>query len=134
IERALIESHLAFDRRQRVVRVDVPAIGEPRGAPDRDIGIGADPDRRHRLLHRLYRTGRLVQLEMRALHCDGVLGPQPLYRFKAFLEALAKSSPWHAERLELAIAVADAAADDGVAVHHGMEGSEVLGACVRIKL
>ena len=46
VERPAVDFQLPRQGRQGAVRVDVPAIAEPRRAPDRDIGIGADPDRR----------------------------------------------------------------------------------------
>ena len=55
VEGALIGLQLLFDRGQPVVRADVPAASHPRRAADRDIGTGADPDRRVRALHRLGR-------------------------------------------------------------------------------
>src|ERR1700722_10910531 len=44
LEGAFVEIHLPLDGRECVVRVDVPAIAKPSRTPDRDIGVGADPD------------------------------------------------------------------------------------------
>src|SRR6202023_1476044 len=73
-----------------------------------------------------------VELEMRALHCDEILGPQPPNRFEALLEALAQTGARHAERLELDIAVADAAAEDQLAPRHDVQGGELLGEVERL--
>ena len=78
VELALVDVHLPRQGLDLVVRVDEPAIRHARGAPDADIGIGADPHRRHRFLHRLDRAVRAVELEMRALHRHEILGPQAL--------------------------------------------------------
>ena len=51
----VVDFHLPRQGRQGVVRVDVPAIAEPGRPPDRDIGVGPDPDRRMRLLQWLDR-------------------------------------------------------------------------------
>src|SRR5690348_14785183 len=48
LERTLVQIHLPLDRRQRVMRIDVPAIADTGCAPDRDISIGTDPDWRRR--------------------------------------------------------------------------------------
>src|SRR6266478_5606481 len=132
IERAFVDPDLALDRRQGAVRVDVPAIAEPCRAADRDIGIGADPNGRRRLLQRLYRAVRPVELEMRALHRDEILGPQAPDRIEAFLEAQAQAGARHAKRLEFDIAVADAAAEDQLAARHDIQGGELLGKVERL--
>src|SRR3954469_1004327 len=132
VERALVHVHLPLDRRHRVVRVDIPAIGEPRGAADRDIGIGAEPDRRGRLLQRLDRAVRVVKGEMRALHRHEIFGPQPADGFQALLEALAEAAAGHPERLELNFPVADAAAEDELAAGHEVEGGELFGDIERL--
>src|SRR5262249_47609364 len=83
-------------------------------------------------LYRLDRAVRLVELEMRALHRDELLGPQPLHRFEAFLEPLAEPRARHAERLELDVAVADAAAEDELAVRQDVQCRELLGEIERL--
>src|SRR5579859_2116930 len=76
LQRPLVQIHLPFDRRQCVMRIDVPAIADTGCAPDRYISIGTDPDRRCWLLQRSYRAVRVVKFEIRPLHGDEVLGPQ----------------------------------------------------------
>src|SRR5437016_10067116 len=69
---------------------------------------------------------------MRALHRDEILGPQPLHRVETLLEALAEPGAWHAERLELDIAVADAAAEYELAAGQQVKCRELLGEVERL--
>ena len=69
---------------------------------------------------------------MRALHVDEILGPQPLDRFEAFLEAFAEAGARHPERLELDIAVTDAAAEHQLAAGHDVQGRQLLGHVERL--
>ena len=117
---------------KRVVRVDVPAIADPRGAPHRDVGIGADPDRRGRFLQRLDRAGGVVELPVGALHVDEVFGPQAFDCEHHFLEPRAELAARHTERLELDIAVADAGAEDEAAAGHQVERRQLLGKVERL--
>jgi hypothetical protein len=99
VERPSVDVHLARQGGQGAVRVDVPAIAEPSRTPDRDIGIGADPDRQHWLLHRLDCAVGVIELEMGARHVDEILGPQPFDREEAFLEARGRLTPGDTEGL-----------------------------------
>ncbi len=132
VERAPVEIHLPRQSRQGAVRVDVPAIAEPRRPSDRDIGIGADPDRRHRLLQWLDGAVGVIEGEMRARHVDKILGPQPLDGEQTLLEARSGIAPRQPERLELDIAVADAAAKNQLAAAHDVEGGELFGDVERL--
>ncbi len=55
VEGPAVDFQLPGQGGQGAVRVDVPAIAEPGRPPDRDIGVGPDPDRRMRLLQWLDR-------------------------------------------------------------------------------
>src|SRR3546814_4208185 len=92
VERAPVDLDLPDDRVDAVVRVDVPAVAETGGAPDGDVGVRADPDRRMRLLHRLGRAGSALEGEVRADHVDRLLGPQAADRGQVLLEALDRKS------------------------------------------
>src|SRR5690606_26410412 len=105
VQSAAVGVELVGDRVQPVVRPDIPAGAHARGTADGGVRAGADPDRRMRLLHRLGRTSRLVQLEMRALHRYRLFGPETLDRRQVLFEPPAPLPPRSAERLELDVAV-----------------------------
>src|SRR5260370_30237101 len=110
----------------------LPSSAEQGRAPDRGIGIGADPDRWRRLLQGLHCAVGVFEHEMRARHIDEILGPQPLYGEQAFLEALRRLFPRHAKGLEFDVAVADAAAEYQFAAAHDVQCRQLLGDVERL--
>ena len=132
VERLPVEVDLAHDRVDPVVRVDVPAVAEPRRATDRRVGVGADPDRRVGLLHGLDRRGGPGQREVRADHVHRVLGPQPLDRFQVLLEALHPLLLRRAEGEELDVAIAEGGAEDDLAAAQDVGGGDLLGDVQRL--
>ena len=82
-------------------------------------------------------NGLTVQFASSSSKCepfivDEILGPQPPHRFEPFLEALAETGARHAERLELDIAIADAAAEHEFAARHDVQCRELLGEIERL--
>src|SRR3954447_10864096 len=74
----------------------------------------------------------MVELEIRPVHGDEILGPQPADRDQAFLEARAEPAARHAERLELDVAVADPGAKDKLAAAQNVERRQLFGQIERL--
>src|SRR5262249_6368200 len=79
-----------------------------------------------------HRAVGAFELEMRARHRDKVLGPEAPDRLEPLLEAFAEPLVRHAKRLELDLAVADAAAKDEFAAGHDVERRQLLGQVERL--
>ena len=115
------------------MRVDEPRQPEPRGADDGLIGVGGDPDRRKRLLHRTDRACRVVQLEKPALEGDRLFGPQPLDQLQRLQHARHPLLPDHAESFVLDLAIADADAEHDAAFRYDIEAGNVFGDLNRVE-
>src|SRR5262249_9958115 len=103
-ELGAVERQLAGDLGYCGMRVDKPAVAEPRGTQYCAVVIGGEPDRWVRLLDRPARHCDIGQLADVVLEADLVLGPQTFDDFEALLEPAHPLPAGHAKGIELDIA------------------------------
>ena len=94
---------------------------------DRSVGVGAEPDRRVRLLHRFERERRVLESEVGARHGDAVLGPEANHRLQVLLQPRDALGLCGAKTLELHLAIAESCTEYHAPAGHHIEGRDLLG-------
>src|SRR5207248_3282629 len=82
-----------------------PAVAQARRAPDRHLGVAADPEGRVGLLDRLRLEFHALELEELALEARVFLGPELDHNAQVFVGAGAALGEGHLQDLELALHV-----------------------------
>src|SRR5262249_19325273 len=125
-ELCAVTRHLALDRRGRRMRADEPRVAHARGALDRAVVVGRDPDRGMRLLHRPAGPRDLVETTHVGLDADLLLGEQAPDDLQALLEPAHALALRHLERVELDVTIAEPDAEDEVAPPDHVERRDTL--------
>ena len=91
------------------------------------VAVGGDPYGRPGLLQRPGRDGDVLQLERLARKRDVLLGPQPLDDLHPFHETLESLLFGQVEGIQLLLPVTEPEGEDGTALVHDVDGSQLLG-------